>query len=1474
MKRILTIVLILCMGINYIPLQTYAEELYSDKSDIELLYEETNDLMESLPLEEDVLPLPILEEQRGEKESFREAGPEGTIHGFIGVWLEHESRNDDFPAIAFFTVEENGKHLSRNETVHFKVSFLDQDGIDSVQLRFGKDTETDYPVLMGYSEKSGCFEGMYTFTGSEPAGQYYVTYCMAIDSLGCYSEFTNEKQQWMLNFFPGEVIYDADSFLDEDLELTEEWITELPEEFMAEEKLEDADTLDLLEEELEIDLLPEMVLQELTEVKELLADAFVFEFNASRDSGNTVNLSGTAPAGAKITVTDERLSELAVYTADENGEFSGEVVIESWQPLTGIALQAVCVSGSDRVSRTVGLFRPQEYSLSVFRYYDNAENDEFIDINQALQEGTPVSICYTGYDGPFKFVLGFADGKHPDHVYVTASSTTKKYRIEALYDAESDTYIARGVFDQNRTVDLDSFNVEISTESPLAAIQNEAPDIGAGSLISSAVYNDFPDLTVTKEETADQDEVSYVIDLYSEYDDKVINGIRYVEKQIDKATGMELFSAYQAKPDVLSYDIPDLTGGNGNRYYMNIDLSDPNEIRALLVCEDMAATLTDKAYQFIFSQEIQSDYTMLDLGDRISKVSSAISLVTDMADISLDTEELRQQIATSMTMTDDERNTAYEKADQLDQERKAFAILCAILPAVAATVGSGGLAAPVALFAAGINMLAMSSDFVYEKRTDSILEQDKQKLIIGYNDSGAAEMIGRDGLLYRVDYHLGAITEKPNMYDPRIVYKHARFYMNITVTGKGTMSRFDDSVYDIYQPIVNKYSEMDIYIDAIVARRAIIEEGITTISGQVGRYFSLYKVVLPRSLRSAEGVRWSGYLYSVGPTEEYALQYVNSGLFNPGELINGENRYTKIVLGAGTKLKGSTFGGCKALEKVVFLDCSECEGRVSWPSTFRTVGPNYSSDVVILMDSIPRKMFSGFSTLEQAVLPVHYIGNEAFSGCKNLKTVVITGDAVSIGDSAFRGCTVLDTLVLPGMTTIGGNAFSDAVLLEMAGPVGGDYNVGIDYGTTIAERGFYSIPLKSIVIPDSIEVIGAEAFMDSTLEEIMIPNSVKEIGASAFRGSSLKEVTLPKDLKEISEGCFGACENLSAIRMPDGIKSVGKDALYWCPMLKEIEIPNSVESIGNSAFRHCEALVRVKMPNELKIIGEYAFQECSNLQRIDLSKTKLQTIERDAFSACASLTEVKLPGTLRTIGNSAFEETNIKEINIPDGVETIGIGAFGAFNDCLTEKIWLPVSLKYIGAMAFGSVKKADVYYAGTKEQWKELDYDFYSEEVIIHFLGTSPTPTPIPPTPTPSAPPSIDSNIYSFVYRCYSEALGRTAEEIQADADGVMYWYNNIKGGLISADHVGYYFVFSPEGASKGQSNYNFVTMLYRLYMNRIPDTGGLSYWDTLLNNGTLTREDVNWWFCESAEWQGIKAEYGIKWLTIQYEWKEYFLY
>lgn len=75
------------------------------------------------------------------------------------------------------------------------------------------------------------------------------------------------------------------------------------------------------------------------------------------------------------------------------------------------------------------------------------------------------------------------------------------------------------------------------------------------------------------------------------------------------------------------------------------------------------------------------------------------------------------------------------------------------------------------------------------------------------------------------------------------------------------------------------------------------------------------------------------------------------------------------------------------------------------------------------------------------------IGEQAFFGCTNLRSVEIEGALVGIGGMAFAGCISLQTIVFPeGLEQIGRGAFS------------GCYN------------------LKSVTIPDSVREIGDNAF--------------------------------------------------------------------------------------------------------------------------------------------------------------------------------------------------------------------------------------------------------------------------------------------------------------------------------------------------------------------------------------------------------------
>ena len=75
----------------------------------------------------------------------------------------------------------------------------------------------------------------------------------------------------------------------------------------------------------------------------------------------------------------------------------------------------------------------------------------------------------------------------------------------------------------------------------------------------------------------------------------------------------------------------------------------------------------------------------------------------------------------------------------------------------------------------------------------------------------------------------------------------------------------------------------------------------------------------------------------------------------------------------------------------------------------------------------------------------------------------------------------------------------------------------------------------------------------------------------------------------------------------------------------------------------------------------------------------------------------------------------------------------------------------------------------------------------------------------------------------------------------------------------MAYYFLYSPEGTLKGEETGTFLTMLYRLYMDREPDEEGFAYWAELLDAGTLSREEVAAYFGASDEFRGIRASFGL---------------
>lgn len=154
---------------------------------------------------------------------------------------------------------------------------------------------------------------------------------------------------------------------------------------------------------------------------------------------------------------------------------------------------------------------------------------------------------------------------------------------------------------------------------------------------------------------------------------------------------------------------------------------------------------------------------------------------------------------------------------------------------------------------------------------------------------------------------------------------------------------------------------------------------------------------------------------------------------------------------------------------------------------------------------------------------------------------------------------------------------------------------------------------ESIELPDSVTVIGAEAFSGCPAESVNIPPLVGKIEKFTFYGSGIRELTVPDGVTEIAENAF--CE---------------------CHALERVSIPSSCKRIGENAFRSCSSLIRVELSEGLEAIGDCAFQGCYALPEITLPDGVCE-IGNFAFEGCTSLASLRLPDTVQFMGGRAFD---------------------------------------------------------------------------------------------------------------------------------------------------------------------------------------------------------------------------------------------
>lgn len=118
------------------------------------------------------------------------------------------------------------------------------------------------------------------------------------------------------------------------------------------------------------------------------------------------------------------------------------------------------------------------------------------------------------------------------------------------------------------------------------------------------------------------------------------------------------------------------------------------------------------------------------------------------------------------------------------------------------------------------------------------------------------------------------------------------------------------------------------------------------------------------------------------------------------------------------------------------------------------------------------------------------------------------------------------------------------------------------------------------------------------------------------------DATLSLDLKgaklaSIPARAFVQITGLVSIKLPEGLKVIG-------------------DSWNGSTFSECTALQSVEFPSTLEVMEFSSFWGCTSLTTIDLSKTKVASIEAALFRNCSSLTSVSFGPKTSVFNNKVF----------------------------------------------------------------------------------------------------------------------------------------------------------------------------------------------------------------------------------------------
>ena len=292
------------------------------------------------------------------------------------------------------------------------------------------------------------------------------------------------------------------------------------------------------------------------------------------------------------------------------------------------------------------------------------------------------------------------------------------------------------------------------------------------------------------------------------------------------------------------------------------------------------------------------------------------------------------------------------------------------------------------------------------------------------------------------------------------------------------------------------------------------------------------------------------------------------------------------------------------------------------------------------------------------------IGNNAFRGYPYL-TKVIAENISTVGDYAFSNCSQLKNADIQNVKTIGKNAFENCTALQTI-------NLRNEI-TSIDDNAFSGSGLKSVYFGQSLQSIGNNAFATSALNngDIYVNGSCPQTSSSAFSSVSCSTVTLHVSI-DYADG-YKANNVWKQFQQDKIVSFPVKNATWEINQIGTLTIIGSIPNYANESdqpwYPYRDYIRNIVIRNGITSIGNNAF-----------------AFEDEGES---QIKEVEIPATVETIGENAFKNNDQIEVVEAEGVKNIGDEAFT--NCSSLEKVKFGKDVQSLGNKVFNQCGLVDV---------------------------------------------------------------------------------------------------------------------------------------------------------------------------------------